>query len=98
MAKVTYKGEEGAPEPEKVEAFRATFKPGEAVEITDPDLLAKARANPNFEVEGYEEIPPDRESATWRAPSEQSAQAPVPKPGEPVRPNQPSATKPVRRI
>src|SRR5262245_25197073 len=98
MAKVTYKGEEGAPEPEKVEAFRATFKPGEAVEITDPDLLAKARANPNFEVEGYEEIPPDREPAVWRRPSELRPTDPVAKPGEPVRPNQPSATQLVRRI
>jgi hypothetical protein len=77
MAKITWKGEGDEKETQR---WGMTFKKGESQETDNPDFIRKAKGNPNFEVDEEKHDAP----ATYRAPSEMSAQGPVPKPGEPV--------------
>jgi hypothetical protein len=86
MGSVTWLGEDGS-DVEEATAFGSTFKKGEAVEVEDEGALRKLSKNRFFKVEGYEERPDGAEhkdKAVFRAPSEQPAQGPVEKPGEPV--------------
>lgn len=60
MAKLTWLGED-APDvagPSFAFAFDRKFPKGEAVEITDKDIIARARKNPFFEVSGVPGRPP----------------------------------------
>jgi hypothetical protein len=105
MASVTWKGEPVGPEdegPKSITWGGKTFKKGEAVEIEDPAIIAKAQGNPFFEVSGAEATPPPPpEQVTYPPPSQQSAQGPVPKAGEPVRPGAPAVgplVKPPPRV
>jgi hypothetical protein len=86
MASVTWKGEPAGPDdegPKSITGGGMTFKRGEAVEVKDPALIATLKGNPFFEVTGAD-VDPDAPSATIPPPSQQSAQYPVPKGGEPV--------------
>jgi len=87
MASVTWIGE-GDPKAE-VTMRGKTFKAGEAVDIDEkqyPDLVEKCSSNPMFKVEGYGGGTPESDPELHPAPSTVSAQYPVPKPGEPVKP------------
>ena len=84
MGTITWlgEGEEGA----KETTFAGlTLKSGEAVECDDQSTLARAAKNRYFKVEGYEaEAKQPEDEVLHRPPSQQSAQGPVPKAGEPV--------------
>lgn len=53
MAKVTWLGEDGpeGPGPSYTTAFLRKFPKGEAVELSDPDMIRRAKTNPFFSVE-----------------------------------------------
>lgn len=103
MGSITWKGEpvEGTDDegPKEMTWMGQVFKRGEAVETDNQVMLQKASTNRYFEVSGYEEPKPadvpQTEFKTYTPPSQQPAQYPVPKPGEPVRPE--VATPPVAR-
>lgn len=61
MAKLTWLGEdqEGVAGPSFTTCFGRKFAKGEAVEVTDPDTITRARKNQFFAVEGDE---PDESS------------------------------------
>lgn len=84
MLKATWKGEPETPDLKETVRFGIVFKKGEAVEVKNHVFAAKLMGNPNFTTEGKPEEPPP-EQQLYPAPSEVSAQHPVPKPGEPVR-------------
>lgn len=77
MATATYKGQG---EQDKIAFHHLEFKKGEAVEVTDPGLLAKLKGNPNFDVAGADDL---EKPEVVPAPSAMGAQYPVEKPGEP---------------
>lgn len=54
MAKITWLGEDeaGVAGPSFTTAFDRKFPKGETVEVTDKDIIARARKNPFFEVSG----------------------------------------------
>ena len=81
MAKITWHGE-GKEGPKSITWAGKEFKIGEAVEVDDPKMLAKAKGNRFFKTEG--EIRAEIEPALVPPPSQVSAQYPVPKGGEPV--------------
>jgi hypothetical protein len=87
MASVTWKGEPGPGEdegPKSVTWGGKVFKRGEAVEVEDPNIIAKAKTNPYFEVSG--DVAPAEPPPLVPAPSQMPApQHAVPKPGEPVK-------------
>lgn len=91
MGSIKWVGDPNAAEkedtPESMEAFGLVFKDGE-VETEDYTKLKKASANPFFEVEGLPDESP-RDAAVHVPPSQQSAQYPVPKAGDPVVPEEP---------
>lgn len=60
MAKLTWLGEDGpdVAGPSFTLAFDRKFPKGEAVEVTDKDIIARARKNPFFEVSGIPGRPP----------------------------------------
>jgi hypothetical protein len=83
MAKVTWLGEESTPDLKKTTRFGIVFEKGKVVEVEQGNVVLKLSANPNFKVEGKAE---EREDLLHIPPSQQSAQGPVPKPGEPIVP------------
>jgi hypothetical protein len=87
MATVTWKGEPGPGEdegPKSITWGGKVFKKGEAVEVDNPDIIAKAQNNPFFDVSGADATP--EPPPLVPAPSQMPApQYPVPKPGEPVK-------------
>lgn len=87
--KATWLGEEATPDLQETTRFGTVFKKGEAVEIADM-YGSKLLHNPNFKVEGEPE-PKHEEPLTYRPPSQQSAQGPVPKAGDPIVPEMPPA-------
>lgn len=60
MAKLTWLGEDepGVAGPSFTFAFERKFPKGEAVEVTDKDIIARARRNRFFEVSGVPGRPP----------------------------------------
>lgn len=60
MAKLTWLGEDGpdVAGPSFTTAFGHKFPKGEAVEVTDKDIIARARKNRFFEVSGVPGRPP----------------------------------------
>lgn len=78
-ATITWKGEEGT---EEITWRGQTFKKGEAIETEDAYLIEKARNNPQFDCEVTEEDEKSAE-APAKPPSQQGAQGPATKPGEP---------------
>jgi hypothetical protein len=80
MAKVTWIGE-GPDGPQEC----GEFKIGEPVEVTDEARLKKYAGNKYYKVEGWEPKH-DPEPLVHKSAVETSAQGPVPKPGEPVFP------------
>lgn len=60
MAKLTWLGEDGpdVPGPSFTFAFDRKFPKGEPVEVTDKDIIARARKNRFFEVSGVPGRPP----------------------------------------
>lgn len=83
MAKITWLGEgdQGA----KENKWRGqTFEKDKAVDTDDPDLIAMARDNRFFKVEGAPEKEGESSEVVHRPPSQQFTQFPVPKGGEPV--------------
>ena len=60
MAKITWLGEEDGehPGPSFTRCFDLKFPKGEAVEVIDKDIIARARKNPFFEVSGVPGRPP----------------------------------------
>lgn len=60
MAKITWLGEDeaGVAGPSFTTCFDKKFPKGEAVEVTDKDIIARARKNPFFEVSGVPGRPP----------------------------------------
>lgn len=102
MAKVVWNGEEG--DPTEYNEWRGIkFKKGEAVEVTDEVILAKASKNPHFKVSGYTpKVAPKDETKgppTFAPPSNTvSPQHPVPKAGEPVFPEEAAAAPPPEAV
>lgn len=82
MAKVTWLGEEQTPDLKETVRFGVTFKKDEAVDFDNPAQLEKLKTNKYFKVEG---APEGGKSETVTPPSQQGAQGPVPKPGEPKK-------------
>lgn len=64
MAKITWLGEDTneVPGPSFTLAFEKKFPKGEAVEMIDKDIIARARKNPFFEVSGVPGRPPKEKS------------------------------------
>jgi hypothetical protein len=60
MAKITWLGEEDGenPGPSFTRCFDRKFPKGEPVEVTDKDIIARARRNQFFEVSGIPGRPP----------------------------------------
>lgn len=106
MPTITWKGEPGGPNDEGAKSIEwggKTFKRGEAVEVDASFAgLAKAQTNPFFEVSGVEEPTgtdvPTEPPPTYKPPSQQPAQYPVPKPGEPVKAPTMTPLKPPPRV
>jgi hypothetical protein len=86
MAKVTWLGEESTPDLKKTTRFGIVFEKGKVVEVEQGNIVLKLSANPNFKVEGKAE---ERLDLVHIPPSQQSAQGPVPKAGEPIVPKEP---------
>ena len=67
MAKLTWLGEEelhdGAADPSFTMAFEMKFKKGEPVEVSDKDIIRRARGNRFFEVSGVPGRPRKEEEA-----------------------------------
>jgi len=63
MAKITWLGEDTQEYagPSFTFAFDRKFPKGEAVEVTDKDMIARARRNPFFEVSGVPGRPPKKD-------------------------------------
>lgn len=102
MTKATWLGEKDTPDLKETERFGIKFEKGKAVEIERQEYAEKLANNPNFKVEGLEEKEPS-DPLTFTPPSQQSAQGPVPKGGEPVRPTEakppgPEVEPPERKI
>ena len=82
MAKVTYLGEgEGGSDTNEWRGVK--FKKGEAVTVTDEEILKRAVTNSHFKVDGYE--PPKAAPPTETPPSQATMPAAVVKPGEPKK-------------
>ena len=79
MAKVTWNGEDGGSDSTSMKGY--TFKKGEAVDVDDKDLVKKLQGNQYFTVTGADDSSAKPDVA--KPPSQQSAQHPVEKPGEP---------------
>lgn len=82
MPSATWKGDESSAE--SCTQYGLTFKKGESVDLKDlpEDKVAKLAGNKSFEVSGYTKK--EGGTSSWNPPSQQPAQYPVPKPGEPV--------------
>jgi hypothetical protein len=92
MAKVTWLGEDATPDLKETKRFGIVFEKGKVVEVEQGNVVLKLSANPNFKVEGKAE---EREDLLHIPPSQQSAQGPVPKPGEPIVPETAKPEAPV---
>jgi hypothetical protein len=81
MAQVTWLGE-GPDGPQEC----GEFKLGEPKEVTDEARLAKYAGNKYYKVEGWEPKEGETGPLLHKSAVETPAQGPVPKPGEPVMP------------
>lgn len=57
MAKITWLGEDGddVAGPSFTTCFDRKFRKGEAVDVTDPDMIARAKKNQFFDVQGADD-------------------------------------------